>query len=102
MSRFAERRVTNPPRVLPLLPIAFVGILVAGQALDVLAGASRVAQLPFEGGQWFDLSALAGAESLVLELALDLVLLVIASLVLRRLVRRWVVAQPPEPPRAGR
>lgn len=86
--------------MLPLLPIAFVAIVVAGQVVDVLAGVSAVAQLPFGWAQWSDLAALGGGESVVLELALDLVLLVVTSLVLRWLVRRWVVAQPPDPPRA--
>ena len=94
-------RLATPPRVLPLLPIAFVGIVVGAQLFDALAAALFLAQLPLDGALRRELDDLGGADAVALELVVDIVVLIAASLVLRWLVRRWVVAQPPEPPPAA-
>ena len=101
MARRPARAVTVPPRVVPLLPIAFVGIFVAARTLDVLAGVSFLVRLPVDGTLWHEAAELGGGDAIAAQLALDLALLVAASVLLRWLVRRWVIAQPAEPPRAG-
>jgi hypothetical protein len=90
---FRRRRVTTPPRVFPLLPIGILAAFVGERTLDVLAGLATLVQLPFDDDFWSE-SDDFGTGDVAVGLAIDLPLLVGASLALRWLVRRWVVANP--------
>jgi hypothetical protein len=90
-----RRPVTNPPRALPLLPIAFVGIVVATQVIELYA---HLAHLLAWDTDDFDYIGL-GPGPLALDIGIDVATFVLASLLLRWLVRRWVVRQPPDAPR---
>lgn len=82
--------------MLPLLPLAIVGTFVGARALDVFAGVAFLVGMPSEDVQlpWNDEVRSAG---LALGIATDVVLLVLSSLVLRWLTRRWVRGQGPDP-----
>lgn len=84
--------LTAPPRVLPLLPLALVATYVGLRALDVAAGVNFLVGLPGEDAMDEDDDLSGGV--IALGLASDLALLVVSSLLLRWLVRRWVAAQP--------
>lgn len=93
--------MTTPPRVLPLLPLGVVAMVVGDRVMAVLASVVVLAQLPTDGALRRDFDEeLGGAGAFLLAAAYDAAVLVAASLLLRWLVRRWVAAQPPEPPRA--
>ncbi len=95
------RSVTKPPRVVPLLPLGIVAMVVGDRVLAVLASAVVLAQLPADGALRREADQeLGGTGGILLAVALDVAVLAAACLLLRWLVRRWVAAQPPEPPRA--
>ena len=85
-------RDTTPPRVLPLLPIAFVAILVANSVVG-LAGAA----LFLVGIEEIEESDDITRTDVALEFVVELVVLVALSFLLRWLVARWVVRHPPRP-----
>ena len=83
---------TTPPRVLPLLPIAFVAILVASSVVG-LAGAA----IFLVGIQDIDAGDDITRSDAALEVVVELVVLVALCFLLRWLVKRWVVRHPPRP-----
>lgn len=90
-----RRPLTNPPRrILPLYPMALAGIIVATEVVELCVDVAYL--VGWDETRWGELDL--GLDSLLLEIAMDLAVLVVASIVLRWLVRRWVVAQPPDPP----
>ena len=82
-------RVTTPPKVLPLLPIAFVAIALGHAAL----GLAQAVLLLVGLADLADMTRPVVAFGLVSQL----VVFVALSFVLRWLVERWVIRHPPRP-----
>ena len=79
------------------MPVVVFGMLVAWSGLDVFADLVHLFGLPLDVGYATDI----GAGGIAVELAVDVAAFVVFSLVLRWFVRRWVGAQPPDPPRVA-
>jgi hypothetical protein len=90
MSRLTRRRLTQPPRVLPLIAIGWLATIVAGQALGLIAALIQLTR-DHAGDDIGTLDILATA-------AAEVVLLVLTSILLRLAVHAWVVRQPADPP----
>jgi hypothetical protein len=88
-----RRRVTTPPPALGILPAGVVATVVGQSAVSVAGGLYELAFGDWPGDD--DVTRPLGLGFV----AADLALLVVSSVLLRWLVRRWVAAQPPEPPR---
>ena len=82
--------------MLPLLPLGLVGMYVGARVLDVATGLAFAIGLPLEEVEVYG-SGDIRSDGLALGIATDVVLLVLASLLLRWLTRRWVRRQGPDP-----
>jgi hypothetical protein len=90
MSRLTRRRLTRPPRVLPLLAIGWLGTFVAAQALGLIVALFQLTR-HHAGDDIGTVNVLATA-------AAEVLLLVLSSALLRLAVHAWVVRQPADPP----
>jgi len=91
-----RRRVTTPPPVLPLCGIGLLALVVVALAVDaasgvVLLGSLALGREPLDGDD-------VTPAWVVVRLTITAGLCAAASLLLRRLVARWVTGQPPDAP----
>jgi hypothetical protein len=82
------RRFTDPPRMLPLIPIVVVALIVGDRAIAIVAGVFTLIGFNGEFVLLGDLAYVRGTAAA--ELLLNLVFFVCASITLQVLVRWWV------------
>jgi hypothetical protein len=89
MSRLTRRRLTQPPRVLPLIAIGWLATVVAAQALGLVVALFQLTR--DHAGDDF------GTVEILTTAAAEAGLLVLSSILLRLAVHAWVVRQPADP-----